>query len=70
MRQCLEVCDSLRNLLPFVQFQKREKHPWSSVTFSKAKKKNTLVSGNAGDKKSSPERPQIYFLVNLIEVFK
>ena len=28
-------CDALRNLVPFVQFKKREKHPWRSVTFSK-----------------------------------
>ena len=25
----------LRNLVPFVQFKKREKHPWRSVNFSK-----------------------------------
>ena len=25
-----------RDLLPFVQFKKREKHPWRSVNFSKA----------------------------------
>ena len=30
------MCDALRNLVPFVQFKKREKHPWRSVTFSKA----------------------------------
>ena len=29
------ICDVLRNLVPFVQFKKREKHPWSSVNFSK-----------------------------------
>ena len=29
------ICDALRDLLPFVQFRKREKHPWRSVTFSK-----------------------------------
>ena len=29
------ICDALRNLLSFVQFRKREKHPWRSVTFSK-----------------------------------
>ena len=29
------VCDALRDLLPFAQFKKREKHPWRSVTFSK-----------------------------------
>ena len=27
--------DVLCNLAPFVQFEKREKHPWKSVTFSK-----------------------------------
>ena len=31
----LSVCDGLRFLVPFVQFKNREKHPWSSVTFSK-----------------------------------
>ena len=24
-----------RNLVPFAQFKKREKHPWNSITFSK-----------------------------------
>ena len=28
-------CGALRNLIPFVQFKKREKHPWRSVNFSK-----------------------------------
>ena len=28
-------CDALHNLVPVVQFKKREKHPWRSVTFSK-----------------------------------
>ena len=28
-------CDALRDLVPFVQSKKREKHPWKSVTFSK-----------------------------------
>ena len=26
------VCDALRDLVPFVQFKKREKHSWRSVT--------------------------------------
>ena len=26
---------ALRDLVPFIQFKKREKHPWRSVTFSK-----------------------------------
>ena len=25
------ICGALRDLLPFVQFQKREKHPWRNV---------------------------------------
>ena len=29
------LCDVLCDLVPFVQFKKREKHPWRSVTFSK-----------------------------------
>ena len=29
------MSDDLRDLVPFVQFKKREKHPWRSVTFSK-----------------------------------
>ena len=28
------ICYALRDLLPYVQFKKREKHPWSSVTFT------------------------------------
>ena len=31
----IDECGVLRNLVPFVQFKKREKHPWWSVTFSK-----------------------------------
>ena len=27
--------DAMRDLVPFVQFQKREKHPWRSVSFSR-----------------------------------
>ena len=30
-----EKCDALRNLVAFVKFKKREKHPWKSVNFSK-----------------------------------
>ena len=29
------ICDALRDLVAFVQFKKREKHPWRSVTFRK-----------------------------------
>ena len=30
-----DIYDALRDLVSFVQFKKREKHPWRSVTFSK-----------------------------------
>ena len=29
------ICDLLRDLVPFVQFKKREEYSWRSVTFSK-----------------------------------
>ena len=29
------ICDVLRDLVSFVQFKKREKQPWRSVTLSK-----------------------------------
>ena len=31
----VNICDALRDLVPFVQYQKREKHPWRKVNFSK-----------------------------------
>ena len=27
------ICGALHDLVPFVQFKKREKHPWRSVNF-------------------------------------
>ena len=36
-------CDVLRNLVPFVQLKKREKHSWRCVTFSKALKVTLLL---------------------------
>ena len=30
----LEICGALRDLVPCVQFKKREKHPWRSFIFS------------------------------------
>ena len=48
------ICGALRDLAPFVQFKKREKHPWRSVTFSKVpgfKKfgRNLIYSGSLGN---------------------
>ena len=31
-----KIFDALRDLAPYVQFNKREKHPWRRVSFSKA----------------------------------
>ena len=38
----INIWDALRDLVPFVQFKKREKHPWRSVTFSKVQAKPQL----------------------------
>ena len=35
-------CDALHDLVPFVQFKKREKHPWRSVPFSNTEAEVTL----------------------------
>ena len=32
--QEIYICDVLRDLVQFVQFKKRGKHPWRSITFS------------------------------------
>ena len=29
------ICGALRDLVPFVQFKKHEKHPWRSANFDK-----------------------------------
>ena len=31
----INICETLRDLIPFAQLKKREKHPWGSVTYSK-----------------------------------
>ena len=40
--QPVDKCDALRDLVAFVQFKKREKHPWRSVNFTKI---NILLHG-------------------------
>ena len=37
-------CDALRDLVPFAQFKKREKHPSRSVTFSKLCKASQICT--------------------------
>ena len=41
---CIYICDTLRDLVPFVQFKKREKHPWRSVTFSRLLLSRKLIT--------------------------
>ena len=31
----LNICDALRDLVPFVKYKKHQKYSWRSVTFSK-----------------------------------
>ena len=38
----VNFCDALRDLIPFVQFKKREKHPSRIITFSNAWKYNNI----------------------------
>ena len=35
VQEYLSICDVLRDLESFVQFKKRKKHAWRSVSFSK-----------------------------------
>ena len=44
---CFPNCGALRDLVQFVQFKKREKDPWRSVTFSQSATlvKATLLHG-------------------------
>ena len=35
INMALYICDALRDLVPFIQFKKREKYPWRSATFIK-----------------------------------
>ena len=38
----LILCDTLRDLIPFVQFKKHQKHPSRIITFSNAWKYNNI----------------------------
>ena len=39
------ICGALRDLVPFVQFKKREKHPWRSANFSNVAGFSLFCSG-------------------------
>ena len=46
-RVCVQsICDALRDLVPFVQFKKREKHPWRSVLVKLQAKSYNFTKGN------------------------
>ena len=58
-----DICGALRDLVAFVQFKKREKHPWRSVNFSKV----------AGFLKTGPNDPQFsqkFHCIEFHQIFK
>ena len=74
----LYICSALRNLVPFVQFKKREKHPRRSINFNKVAKitkitllKLTLLHGcfsrflNCTNGTKSRNAPHISNLIKL-----
>ena len=42
----LNIVDALRNFVPYVQFKKRENHPWRSDTFSKVAEACNFAKSN------------------------
>ena len=53
-RNSRKLCDVLPDLVPFVQYKKRKKHPWRSVTFTK-------VAGLACNFTKSNILPWVFF---------
>ena len=52
------ICGAFRDLVAFVQFKKREKHPWKSVNFSKvAGFSRFLNCTNATTSRNAPHLP-------------
>ena len=41
------IYEALHDLVPFVQFKKREKHPWRSITFSKVTSVYSVAKSSA-----------------------
>ena len=77
----MEIYDALRDLVPFVQFNKREKHPSRSANFSKVAGlkpatllKLTLLHGcfsrflNCTNDTKSRNTPHILYLHDLIPI--
>ena len=55
------ICDALRDLVPFVQFKKREKRPWRRVTFSKAYFKQVYFKFTLSNFTKSNTPPWVFF---------
>ena len=52
-----KICDALRDLVPFVEFKKREKDLWRSVTFSKEYRNDIELRKAHNMLKSSKDMP-------------
>ena len=59
-----EICDKLHDLVPLVEFKKRKKHPWMSVTFSKVDVFHIFLNCTNGTKSYNTLHIVLYF--NLI----
>ena len=59
-------CDALRDLVPFVQFKKREKHPWKSVNYLLVIKLH-IVYGMATSQAITILTSSFGFIFNLID---
>ena len=58
----MSICDALRDLVPFMQFKKHEKHQWRSVTLSKVT--NYRLSACNFTKINTPPRVFFSFFLN------
>ena len=54
------ICDALRNLAPFVQFEKRGKQPWRCVALCKV---SGFRSGLNSDFTQSNTPPWVFFMI-------
>ena len=67
------ICDVLRDLVPFVQLKKREKHPWRTVNLPATLLELTLLHGcfsrflNCANGDKSRNASQITTIVALLK---
>ena len=64
------ICDALHALVPFLQFNKREKHPWRSVTFRKIVFLNFANGTNTSHYTFYEETQQRTALLGLMKMLK